>query len=160
MRVLVVSASKHGSTTEIADAIAEQLRTRGLEVGCAEPEDARAPGYEAVVVGSAVYAGSWLKPARQFVDSHAAALAEVPVWLFSSGPLDDPDAEALPEKKVTDLSEKTEALGHHVFAGKLNRENLSRAERLVVKAVKAPNGDLRDWDDVRTWADEIADTLN
>jgi len=159
MSVLVVAASKHGSTREIAESIAEQLRTRGLEVDCAEPDEASVGGHEAVVVGSAVYAGSWMRSARQFVEQHSDALAQMPVWLFSSGPLDDPDVEALPEKKVADLSEKTKALGHHVFAGKLDREDLSRAERLVVKAVKAPDGDFRDWDDVRTWADQIADTL-
>lgn len=159
MRVLVVAASRHGSTAEIADAIAEQLRARGHEVDGVEPDRASPDGYAAVVVGSAVYAGSWMKPARQFIDDNAAALAGLPVWLFSSGPLDQPDMEALPEQKIADLSAKTEALGHHVFAGKLDRSELSMAERLVVKAVHAPDGDFREWDDIRAWADQIADAL-
>jgi menaquinone-dependent protoporphyrinogen oxidase len=67
--------------------------------------------------------------------------------------------EALPEQKIADLSARTEALGHHVFAGRLDRSELSMAERLVAKAVHAPDGDFRDWADIHAWADQIADTL-
>jgi menaquinone-dependent protoporphyrinogen oxidase len=47
-------------------------------------------GYDAVVLGSAVYLGNWMKPAKEFAVREAAALAAVPVWLFSSGPIGSP----------------------------------------------------------------------
>lgn len=47
-------------------------------------------GYDAVVLGSAVYVGRWLEPARELVDAHAEELAARPTWLFSSGPIGDP----------------------------------------------------------------------
>ena len=91
-RVLVTAASKYGSTLEIAEAIGARLATDGrVDVTVTPAEDAPDPtGYDAVVVGSAVYAGRWLKPAREWVDANREALQARRVWLFSSGPLGDP----------------------------------------------------------------------
>jgi menaquinone-dependent protoporphyrinogen oxidase len=36
---------------------------------------------------------------------------------------------------------------------------LGFGERLIVKGVKAPDGDFRDWDEVRSWADEVATAI-
>ena len=64
MRVLVTAASKYGATAEIAAAIAEVLDKHGLEATVLPPEQVKGvDGYDAVVVGSTVYAGHWLKPA-------------------------------------------------------------------------------------------------
>ena len=88
MKVLVTAASKHGATAEIADAIAGKFRESAIDVEIHAPDavDDVVP-YDAVVIGSAVYAGHWLEPARRFVDRHATALASRPTWLFSSGPI-------------------------------------------------------------------------
>jgi menaquinone-dependent protoporphyrinogen oxidase len=161
MRVLVTSASRHGSTREIADAVATELRAADVAV------DVRAVGdvadldrYDAVVLGSAVYAGSWPREARRFVERHRAELARVPLWLFSSGPLgsDGPEPEGEPNR-VDDLVRATGAREHRVFPGKLDRVALGLVERLVVGVVGAPEGDFRDWDAVRDWAGSIAAAL-
>ena len=49
---------------------------------------------------------------------------------------------------------------HRVFFGALNKSKLGFAERMMVKAVKAPEGDFRDWDSIRDWADGIAPELD
>lgn len=54
----------------------------------------------------------------------------------------------------------TQARGHRTFVGKLDSENLGFGERLMAKAVKAPEGDFRDWDGIRSWAKEIASALS
>ncbi len=159
MRVAIVVASRHGSTAEIGQAIAERLEHRGLTVSVTEPTAADIHDADAVIIGSAVYAGSWVKDARTFVDDHAEVLTTVPVWLFSSGPLDDAEGNAVAIAKVRDLTDRTHAIGHHVFAGRLDRSELGLAERLVAKMVNAPDGDFRDWADIAKWADQIADTL-
>ena len=75
MKVLVTAASKHGTTAEIAEAIAKVLRTTDLEVDIIAPNAVHElADYDAVVLGSGVYAGHWLKPARAFVDRHEGAL--------------------------------------------------------------------------------------
>ena len=72
MRVLVTAATRYGATTEIAQAIAETLGERGLDATVLPAEQVEeVDGDDAVVVGSAVYAGHWLKPARQLVKRHA-----------------------------------------------------------------------------------------
>lgn len=165
MHVLVVHASKHGSTVGIAQTVAARLVERGHSVTIFDAEAAdeldRADlrRAEAVVIGSAVYGGHWLKPARRFVDHHLTMLQDHPVWLFSSGPLGDqppPEDEPIEVKRI----ERTvHAEGHRTFSGALDRRDLTLAERAVVKVVKAPYGDFRDADAARAWADDIADAL-
>jgi len=80
MKVLVTTASKHGATEEIAHAIGDALRGRGLEVAVLPPEKVGSvEEWDAVVLGSAVYAGHWLKPAKELVEREAGALAQRPV---------------------------------------------------------------------------------
>jgi menaquinone-dependent protoporphyrinogen oxidase len=160
MKVLVTAASKHGATAGIAQAIGDVLAERGLEVTVAAVEDVRTiDPYDAVVAGSAVYAGHWLKPAMQFVERHADALMSRPVWLFSSGPVGDPPK---PDEDPVDAAwvvRETGAVEHRVFAGMLDRGRLSFAEKAIVMALRAPVGDFRDWDDIRAWAGKVAERL-
>ena len=91
MRILVTAATKHGATGEIAQAIAQTLRAQGLDPAVLDPDQVdTVDGYDAVVLGSAVYAGHWLKAARELVARCGNDLAARPLWLFSSGPLGDP----------------------------------------------------------------------
>ena len=86
MKVLVCAASKYGVTSEIARAVADVLAEEGLEVLVVPPDQAGAvEEFDGVVLGSAVYMGHWMKPARELAERSAAALAARPVWLFSSG---------------------------------------------------------------------------
>jgi menaquinone-dependent protoporphyrinogen oxidase len=111
--------------------------------------------YEAVVVGSAVYAGHWLGPAKAFVLGYRAELADVPVFLFSSGPVGDPPKPARDPADMVELDEATRAVDHQVFAGRVTRRQLGFFERLATTVVHA-DGDFRPWDDIADWAMEIA----
>lgn len=160
MRVLVTVASKHGSTGEIGEIIAGVLRDAGHAVDSAAPEAVRGiERYDAVVIGSAVYAGRWLQPARAFVDRHAADLATRPVWTFSSGPIGDPPTPADESLDAADIAARLGAQDHRTFPGRLDRSQLGFMERTVTRALQAPEGDFRDLDAIRSWADEIATAL-
>ncbi len=88
MTVLVAYASRHGATQGIADHIAEKLRQLGKQAEARPVEEVLDPSnYDVFVIGSAVYYGSWLKEATEWVHRHQGALAGHPVWLFSVGPL-------------------------------------------------------------------------
>lgn len=160
VRVLVTAASRHGATEEIGDAIAAALSEQGIESEAQPPERvARIDGFDAVIVGSGVYAGHWLEAARRFIERHGTALRQRPVWLFSSGPLGDPLAPIAEAVDVAPLVEMTAARGHRTFAGKLAREELGFGERALVKMVRAPYGDYRNWPEIAEWAREIAGGL-
>ena len=158
MRVLVTAASRHGATHEIAEAIADGLARRGV---AAEELDGL-DGYDAYVIGSAVYVGRWLSPARELVEANAAALATRPVWMFSSGPLGPPD-NLKPEGDPVDvegLTDAARAVEHRVFAGRLDRELLSFGEKALVVAVRAPEGHFGDWQEIDGFAADIAGRLS
>lgn len=162
MKVLIVVGSKYGSTVDVAAAMAETLRSRGHEAAAHEAASAPAPdGYDAVVVGSGVYMGSWLKPAAAYLETHASALAERPVWLFGVGPLgaEHPQPAGDPEGAAK-LVARVGARGYTTFSGALDRSRLTFADRWIARAVKAPEGDFRDWPGIRAWAEGIADALS
>lgn len=157
MNVLVTAASKHQGTAGIADAIAGTLRHAGLAVTVLPVEEVVSlDGFDAVVAGSAVYGGHWLKAARQFVEQHAVALAARPVWLFSSGPIGDPPKPLEDPVDATALMRQTHARDHRVFGGVLDPAELGLGERGIVRALRAPMGDFRDFAQVAAWAEEIA----
>lgn len=156
MKVLVSAASKHGSTAGIADVIGSALMTGGYEVSVMEPARVdHVDDFDAIIVGSAVYAGHWMKPAIELTERFAERFREKPVWLFSSGPIGDPPKPAEDPVDVVEVMKVTGAHGHHLFAGKLDKAMLSFPERAIVGALRAPYGDFRDWDEIRNWANEI-----
>ncbi|HEU4356729.1 MAG TPA: flavodoxin domain-containing protein [Actinomycetota bacterium] len=161
MTVLVAYASKHGSTRGIAEAIGGRLLDRGVEAVVSPIRDVDGlESYEAIVIGSAVYLGAWMKEAVAFLESHAEALHRIPVWLFSSGPT--AADEGLDLAVSAKHQRRLDALGardHHLFRGALDPQTLSFLERRAVKAAKQPLGDFREWPDVERWADAIADAV-
>jgi menaquinone-dependent protoporphyrinogen oxidase len=165
MRALVTAASKHGATAEIAAAIGEGLRRRGLEVAVVPAELAGSvSGYDAVVLGSAVYGGHWLPPALELAERSAAALRSHPVWLFSSGPVGDPSRKLVQKMGVdpVELPKLTAAVaprGHRTFSGRLARKNLPFVQRAALFFFRGLEGDFRDWDEIDAWAGAIAESL-
>ena len=158
-RIAVVVASRHGSTRGIADALVECLGRHGVDATVHDADGTvDLEGVDGVVLGSAVYMGRWLAPAREFARSHGPALGERPLWLFSSGPL-GPPGELKPEGDSPEgaaLAVELGALEHHTLAGSLDRASLSLRERAIVKAVHAPYGDFRDRAEIDRLAESIA----
>jgi len=160
MRVLVVWESKHGSTADIALTIGAALRERGLRVDlCDVAPGPEAEKFDAFVIGSAVYAGHWMKRIKQYVHDNREVLLSHRVWLFSSGPIGRPPKPQEPPVDLKEMMECTAPRDHMIFAGKLDRAELSFGERAITTALRAPQGDFRDWDEIRAWAGQIADEL-
>jgi menaquinone-dependent protoporphyrinogen oxidase len=160
MRVLIITASKHGATADIGRAIADVMTREGLETMIAEPDRVGdLESTDAVVLGSAVYAGRWMKTMRQLVEREGEELATRPVWLFSSGPIGDPPKPEEDPVDVAPIIEATGAREHRIFSGKLDRKALNFGERAIVNAFKVPDGDFRDWHEVKEWALGIAQEL-
>jgi len=160
-RVLVTYASKYGSTGGVADAIGKELCGKGLAADVALIRNAGDLGlYQGVVVGSAIYKGKWMPEATDFVKENRAILHRMPVAYFlvcitMARPIEenravalsymDPILKALPEIKPLDIG---------TFAGALDYNKLSWLNKRILKAKGASEGDFRDWNSIRTWAQE------
>jgi menaquinone-dependent protoporphyrinogen oxidase len=154
-RVLVAYATKLGSNAEIAEVIAEVLRDAGHHASAHPTRSVAAiDGWDAVVLGSAIYAAHWQRDARRFATRYHEALAARPLWLFSSGPLDLRQARSdLPiTQHGAEITEGLGALGHRTFGGRLAPDAAIDPHVLATH----PIGDFRDWDAIRAYADEIA----
>jgi menaquinone-dependent protoporphyrinogen oxidase len=159
MSVLIAYASKHGATEGIARKIGGVLSAHGISVVVSNVERVTcAAGYDAVIMGSAVYMGRWMKAATQFVTDHSTELANTPVWLFSSGPLGEP-LRPYDAVDIAEIARKIRPREHRILAGKLDRRQLHFGEKAITRLVRTPEGDFRNWREVRAWANWIARVL-
>jgi menaquinone-dependent protoporphyrinogen oxidase len=170
MRVLVVYSSQYGSTKGIAERIAETLRGQDTKVVLASA-DAETAGndldiFDGFVIGSAIHAGHWLKPAVEFVHRYDTELGSRPTWLFSSGPIGEKYVhEPQPDpKEIESIRHLLNVKDHVVFAGAFLPETIDESrsnwiERTIAKRF-IPAGDFRDWPAIEGWADRIAEELS
>ncbi|MCZ4517938.1 flavodoxin domain-containing protein [Rhodococcus ruber] len=162
MRVLIATASRHGSTRELGQWLGSSLTAKLADTDLSATVDVRDAAdvdsiaeYDAVVLGSGVYMGRWLGDARSLVAREQAELETRPVWLFSSGPI----GAGLQPKTRSKWSEASWAIEHKIFGGKLDRSTLSRFERVVVRMIEAGDGDDRSRAEVDEWAGTICAAL-
>ena len=135
------------------------LAARGHDPDLEPPDDVDVASYDAVVLGSGAYAGHWLPAAKDLVERSAADLTKRPVWLFSSGPVGEPPKPEEDPVDIASILEATKAVGHRVFAGKIDRSKLTFPEKAIVVALRVRSGDFRDWNEIEEWAGQIADAL-
>jgi menaquinone-dependent protoporphyrinogen oxidase len=158
-RVLVAYASKLGSTGEIAETIAQVLRDAGHRALAVPARDVRSlDEWDAVILGSAVYAAYWQKDARAFADRFRDGLKARPLWLFSGGPLDRRLARA--DQPITphgaEITADLGARAHRTFGGRLSPKADVPAQVLQTHRL----GDFRDWQAIVEYAHRIGRELD
>lgn len=160
MTVLVVFGSKYGSTSRVAHHIADVFAQKGLQVEVRTPDQQPdLSQYDAVVIGSAIYAGRWRRSIRNFVRTNGPALAALPVWLFSVGPLGNPPTPTENPKDANSALESLDARGHELFAGALDSTHMSFGDRAMIRALGVADGDYRNWNRITKWAEHVAADL-
>ncbi len=158
-RVLVAYATKLGSTSEIAETMAQVLRDGGHRALALPAHDIRSLGdWDAVILGSAVYAAHWQRDARRFTERFQDELKARPLWLFSGGPLDRRLARA--DQPITPYAaEITAGLGaraHRTFGGRLAPDAAVAPQVLQTHRI----GDFRDWQAIVEYAYRISRELD
>lgn len=159
--VLVAYGTKNGSTAGIAEIIGATLQGEGVIADVQPANRVRAvDGYDAVVLGGALYAGRWHRDARRFARRHAKALRGRPVWLFSSGPLDNSaDSQVIaPVAQAAAAARELDAREHVTFGGRLT----DQAKGFIAKAMvrNGAGGDFRNPERIEGWSRTIAAQLH
>jgi len=160
MQILIAFGSKRGGTEGLAKMIGQELETAGIEVTVTPARNVHSiEGADAVVLAGALYAGRWHRDARRFAKRFAGQLRDRPVWLVSSGPLDDSATteEIPPVKQVASVMSAIGARGHVTFGGRLEAD----AKGFPASAMaKKHAGDWRNRDQVRRWTASIIEELD
>ncbi|MGE5273131.1 MAG: flavodoxin domain-containing protein [Verrucomicrobiota bacterium] len=153
--ILVAYASRYGSTREVAESIASALRERTLRVVLRPAVEVHhLDEYVGVVLGGGLYMGRWHRDARGFVRHFADDLGGLPVAVFALGPTDEvPEHRAGSEKQFRKAVDKLpfEPIASAVFGGAID------PRKLHFPLNRMPSVDIRDWDAIAAWADEVAE---
>jgi menaquinone-dependent protoporphyrinogen oxidase len=120
-------------------------------------------GYDAVVVGGPLYMFKWHKDARRFLSRHHDALWACPVAIFAVGPTEDTEEnwQGAREHLGKALAQFgwLAPVATSVFGGKFDPAALRFPFNALPAMKSMPVSDLRDWEAIRGWADELALTL-
>jgi menaquinone-dependent protoporphyrinogen oxidase len=162
-RILIAYATRAGSTVEVAQVIGEILADAETVVDIFPVSDVTdLAGYQAVIIGSPIHSGQWLPEATTFVDTHKITLRNMPVACFVLA------------MRLRDKTEETRnsiaailnpvrmtinPVSIGLFAGVMNYSKLSSILRLQAQTKGLPEGDFRDWDAIRKWANELPSRL-
>lgn len=156
MNILLAIASTYGSTREMGEWVGQELRAGGHRVHLAEVSDVDAlDGYDAVVLGSAVYIGRILTQARQFARRLEREFAPKPVWVFASG-MKNVTGYPLGARFTSPVPPPYFSGQYPIFAGRIDRDQLGPAERSLVGFAGAAHQDERDPQLVASWAGEVS----
>jgi menaquinone-dependent protoporphyrinogen oxidase len=160
VRVLVVYGSSRGGTAGLAHMVAEAFVARGILTDVGDSADVDdVSDYDSVILGGALYNGRWHQDASWFVERNLESLRALPVWFFSSGPLDDSarSGAIAPIDQVQDLARRADIRGHMTFGGVLEK----RPSRFLSALMAwGKPGDFRDRQHVDEWVERIINRLN
>lgn len=161
--ILVIYATRAGSTLEVANVIGEVLASRNFLVDV-QPvnEKLSTIGYGAIVMGSAIRMGTWLPEMMKFILENKKKLNRIPTATFTVHILnkgDDTNSQAARETYMAPIREMISPLHEAFFAGKVDFSTLSLLDSVSARAIQpriaANSGDFRDWSQIRTWAQTI-----
>ena len=156
MTILVAYATKHGSTEEVAQAVAAHLREAGLDTHLVPAaEVAHIDGYDGVVLGGALYMGRVHRDARRLLRRLRGELAGKPFAVFAMGPLTMDEKDVAGSRKQLDwaLRKTHEPFAVAIFGGVVHQDEQDFPFNHM------PETDARDWPAVQAWAEEIAATF-
>jgi menaquinone-dependent protoporphyrinogen oxidase len=169
-KILVTYATKYGSTQGVAQAIADELRSKNILVDLTPARDVKSlDGYTGVVLGTPLYIGAMLGDASKFLSRFKDTLSQTPTAFFVLGPL-----EKTP-KELSDVQVQLDTLLNkigwfkpavvEIFAGAMDPDKFRFPDSLLKIMPANKEGSLfktfdgRDWEGIRAWADSLENVL-
>lgn len=163
-RILVTYASKAGSTAEVAGRIAKTLSDQNLPVDLQPVNKViDLTPYHSIILGSAVRAGNLLSEVKAFVDKHEGELHQkfFGMFLVCLTMKDETEENCNTVSAYLDpIRSKVKPDKEGFFAGELNASRLNFLERMLMKAMKAPDGDYRNWEKINAWVEELMQEMH
>lgn len=167
-KILVTYASRTGTTRGVAEAIGKTLAKAGMQVDVMAMQEVKdlAP-YRAVVAGSAIHAAQWLPEAMQFVQAHRSELAHKPFAAFlvcMTLAMKNGNYREQVSAWLAPVRAEVRPVSEGLFAGALETKKIhSFGDRLKFRLSVATGvwseGDHRDWNAIRLWAESLRPLL-
>ena len=162
-RILVAYASRYGSTVEIAQAIGKTLSGDGADVDVLNLAEVADPStYDAAVVGAPIYSSDWMPEASEWVKANGDAWKGMRTACFVVSMRlreNTPEIREVEEALIAVEKVILQPVSVGLFAGALDYSKLSMLVKLQIQSKDLPEGDFRDWDAIRAWADEVRPLL-
>lgn len=166
-KILLVYDSAYGTTAEVANVIADHMVNSGFSVCVQSANQARAPeADEKVILGSPIRYEKWMPALIHYIQKNEHALSQASVAYFytcmAHASITDKDElnHGVYDQKLRLLSPKIKPIAIGGFAGVLNYRAMSFFIRLMMRLIARkqhiPEGDYRNWREIRHWCDTLA----
>jgi len=159
-KILITYASKAGSTAETAARMGEMLAGQNAQVDVLPVEKVGdLSAYHAVLLGSAIRMGQLLPEVVKFVEANQAALQQKAFNVFflcMTLEKDTPENRQTVSAYLEPVRALVKPASEGMFAGVMEPKKLSLLERMMMKAMKTPVGDFRNWEQINAWAQSAA----
>lgn len=159
-KVLVAYATMAGSTEGVAKRIGDVLHARNIPVDVLEVTQVRdLSDYQTIILGSGIRGGTFFTDANAFIELNKSILEQKDTYVFllcltmrEDTPANRLTVEGYLDPIRAQIKPKSEGL----FAGAYDSSKHNFMEKLVMRAMKAPEGDFRQWDQITSWAESLA----
>ncbi|MGD0877362.1 MAG: flavodoxin domain-containing protein [Anaerolineales bacterium] len=164
-RILVTYTTCTGSTIGVAEAIGKSLAENGALVEVLPMQAVRELSpYQAVVAGSPIHSNKWLPEAVQFVQAHQVELRSKPFGIFlvcmTLAMRNGEKYRPFVADYMAPVRALVQPVSQGLFAGVLDIRKVPSASdrfkfRLSVLFGVWKEGDHRDWEAIRAWAESL-----
>ena len=159
-RVLVIYATRTGSTAEVAKVISAVLAERGFDVDVKPvTEKPSLEGYDAGILGSGIRMGGWLSEMLEFIRTNQAKLIQIPIAIFTvhlHNTGNDTASRAARKAYTVPVWKMLTPVDEAFFTGKMDPVKLSLRSRVLARMASSDTGpkvgDFRDWEKIGAWA--------
>jgi menaquinone-dependent protoporphyrinogen oxidase len=180
MMALLVYGTRYGATAGTSEEIAKTLREEGLDVKVVNAKEEKIKDispYDLIIVGSGVQMGKWTGEVEDFVKRFHTQFAQkkLAVFVSSMKTIDEREGklDKVAEARKWDLDGKIEKYGLQpiavgFFGGVLDFNKMNfllrrtmgfikpQLEKDGFKQVQPDVYELRDWEEIRIWAKDLA----
>jgi menaquinone-dependent protoporphyrinogen oxidase len=180
LQALIVYGTRYGATTGTSEEIAKILREEGIDIKVVNAKEEKVKEispYELVIVGSGMQMGRWTGEAEDFLKRFQNELSQKKVAIFVSSMKTVSEREGktadVEKSRKVDLDDKIAKFNLHpiavgFFGGVLdfNKMNIitrktfgfirPQLEKDGFKQTEPGVYELRDWEEIRKWAKELA----